>query len=128
MSSVPSDRRYSQTHEWFQAVGNEVTCGITTFAAEQLTDITFVDLPSVGSQVAVGERFGEIESVKATGDLLSYIDGKVIAVNQGLADNPGAVNSDAFGEGWMIKVEITELGALDKLMDAEAYQAMLDQE
>ena len=96
---VPSDRRYSQTHEWFKVDGTTVTIGITQFAADQLTDITYVDLPKVGAAVEGGSHFGEIESVKATGELYTAVTGTVKAVNTRLADEPGLVNSDPFGAG-----------------------------
>jgi len=123
--AVPQDRRFAQTHEWFKVEGNVVTVGITQFAADELTDITYVELPEVGSELTAGERFGEIESVKATSDLYSAVSGKVIAVNERLADEPELVNSDPFGEGWMIKIECSDPSPLEKLMDATAYEQMI---
>lgn len=123
--AVPQDCRYAQTHEWFKLEGNTVTAGITQFAADELTDITYVELPEVGSEVTAGEDFGEIESVKATSDLFCAVSGKVIAVNERLADEPELVNDDPFGEGWMIKIECSDLGPLEKLLDAGAYEKMI---
>jgi glycine cleavage system H protein len=122
---VPSDRRYSQTHEWFKVDGTTVTIGITQFAADQLTDITYVDLPKVGAAVEGGSHFGEIESVKATGELYTAVTGTVKAVNTRLADEPGLVNSDPFGAGWMLKLECRDLTPLAKLLDGPAYDSMI---
>jgi len=124
---VPHDRKYSQTHEWFKADGNVVTMGITQFAADELTDITYVDLPAVGSRVESGAQFGEVESVKATSSLYCAVSGTVQAVNTRLADEPELVNTDPFQNGWMIKVTCEDLGPLDKLMDGGAYERMISQ-
>lgn len=125
MTANPQDRKYSRTHEWFLVEGDLVTIGITRFAADQLTDVTFVELPAVGATVVAGEPFGEIESVKATGSLFTSVSGEVAAVNGRLADEPGLVNSDPFGEGWMIKVRPSDRAPLDPLMDAADYEKML---
>ena len=121
--SVREDCRYAQTHEWFHVDGDTVTVGITKFAADQLTDITYVELPDVGTDYAAGDSFGEIESVKSTSDLYTAVAGSVIAVNEALADQPGLVNEDSQGEGWMIKLKASDLGSLEKLMDAAAYKS-----
>ena len=123
--AVPQDRKYTQTHEWFKVEGNTVTVGISQFAADELTDITYVDLPEVGGEVTAGEDFGEIESVKATSGLFCAVSGKVTAINEELADKPELVNSDPFGQGWMIKIDCSDLSPLDKLMDAAAYERMI---
>jgi len=125
VSANPADRKYSKTHEWFLVEGDVVTIGITKFAADELTDITFVDLPAVGSVVTAGQSFGEIESVKATSEMFSAVGGEVVEVNDELANDPGLINSDSFGAGWMIKVRASDLAGLDQLMDAPAYDAML---
>jgi glycine cleavage system H protein len=122
---VPNDRKYSQTHEWFKVEGNTVTVGITQFAADELTDITFVDLPKVGAPVEGGRHFGEVESVKATSELYCAVSGKVVAVNERLADEPGLLNSDPFNAGWMIKIECRDLGPLSNLLDGPAYDRMV---
>lgn len=124
MSAVPTDRKYSRTHEWFQVEGDVVTIGISQFAADELTDITFVDLPAVGTKLTAGKPFGEIESVKATSDLITSVSGEVIEVNGVLADQPELVNSNPFDRAWMIKVRASDLGMLDGLMDAAAYERM----
>jgi glycine cleavage system H protein len=123
--SVPKDRKYSETHEWYEVKGKVVTLGISQFAADELTDITYVDLPEVGAQVKAGSVVGEIESVKATSELYSMVGGKVVATNEALADKPETINDDAFGAGWILKIEVSDLSPLDALMDAKAYEAKL---
>ena len=120
---APTDRRYLQTHEWHKTDGSTVTIGITQFAADELTDITFVQLPKVGSKVTANKAFGEIESVKATSDLYSGVSGEVIAVNDGLNTKPGLVNEDPYEKGWMIKVKTADAGDYNKLLSPEDYLA-----
>lgn len=119
---VPTDRKYRDTHEWFKLDGNICTIGISQFAADELTDITYVELPKVGAQLKAESTFGEIESVKATGDLYTSVSGKVTAVNPRLGGEPELVNNDPFNEGWMIKVELSDPAELNGLMDAAAYE------
>lgn len=123
--AVPNDRKYSQTHEWFKVEGDTVTVGITQFAADELTDITFVDLPKVGAKVTGGSHFGEIESVKATGELYCAVSGTVTAVNTKLADEPGLLNTDPLEAGWMIRIQCSDLSPLAKLLDGPAYDKMI---
>lgn len=127
MAPAPADRKYSKTHEWFKVDGDVVTIGISQFAADELTDITFVDLPQPGTQITAGKAFGEIESVKATSALYSAVGGEVTEVNGALADQPELVNNNPFDQGWMIKVRVSDLSPLDGLMDADAYNAMVQQ-
>ena len=122
---APTDRKYSKTHEWYLVNGDVVTMGITQHAADELTDITFVDLPAVGTRVGPGEPFGEIESVKATSELFSAVSGVVSDINPVLADNPERVNDDPFGAGWMIKLTADDLAPLEDLLDKAGYEAML---
>jgi glycine cleavage system H protein len=122
---VPSDRKYSQTHEWFKTEGSTVTVGITQFAADELTDITFVDLPKVGTQLEGGRPFGEVESVKATSELYCAVSGKVTAVNARLANEPGLLNSDPLNAGWMLKLDCRDLSPLNNLLDGPAYDKMI---
>ena len=124
---VPNDRKYSQTHEWFKLDGNIVTIGLTQFAADELTDITYVELPEIGGTIEGGSHFGEIESVKATSEMYTAVSGTVTDVNQRLADEPELINNDPFGEGWMLKVECADAGPLDKLMDGPAYDKMISE-
>ena len=119
---IPRDRKYSETHEWYQVEGDVVTVGITEFATNELTDITYVELPQVGSSVQAGESCAEIESVKATADLISAVDGTVEAVNTTLVDRPELVNEDPFGAGWLVKIKAGDLAPLDKLMSADTYE------
>jgi glycine cleavage system H protein len=119
--SVPNDRTYLETHEWHKLEGDVVTIGITKFAADELTDITYVALPKVGQQITAGSRWGEIESVKATADLYSGVSGTVVAVNEELVSNPGLVNSDPYDKGWMIKVKPTDPQQVQSLLSAEQY-------
>jgi glycine cleavage system H protein len=119
--SIPTDRKYLETHEWHQLSGDTVTIGITQAAADELTDITFVSLPKVGAKVQAGKPFGEIESVKATADLMCGVSGTVSAVNEQLAANPGLVNKDPFGQGWMVKVKVANAAELNALLSADDY-------
>jgi len=118
---VPNDYRYLPSHEWHKLEGNSVTIGITQIAADELTDITYVKLPAVGDSVKANSPFGDIESVKATSDLISGVSGTVTAVNEQLSSNPGLVNSDPYGGGWMIKVKATDPTQMNKLLSAADY-------
>src|ERR1043165_7265653 len=115
---APADRRYAETHEWHKAEGDVVTIGITQFAVDELTDITYVDLPAKGKQLAAGKPFGEIESVKATSELYSAVGGEVIETNAALKDDPSLVNQDPYGKGWLMKVK-SPGASLEALMTAE---------
>lgn len=119
--SVPTDRKYLESHEWHKLEGDTVTIGITQIAADELTDITYVSLPAAGTQVSANKAFGEVESVKATSDLYSGVSGTVIAMNEQLRENPGLVNQDPHEAGWMIKVKISNPGEFEKLLPVEEY-------
>lgn len=119
--SAPTDRRYLESHEWHLPQGDVVTIGITQFAADELTDITFVQLPKVGTKVSANKPFGEIESVKATSDLISGVDGEVTAVNDQLGSEPGLVNRAPYAAGWMIKVRVSDPASVNKLLSTEEY-------
>ena len=121
--NIPTDRKYAETHEWFRADGDVVTVGISQFAADELTDITYVEVLEVGTPVEAGKEFGEIESVKATSELISAISGEIIEVNPALADAPELVNEDAYGAAWMAKIKAGDLSPLDGLLDAAAYES-----
>jgi glycine cleavage system H protein len=118
---VPTDRTYLETHEWHKLDGDVVTIGITQIAADELTDVTYVALPKVGDKVTANQRWGEVESVKATADLYSGVSGTVTAVNSELANNPGLVNTDPYNAGWMIKIKPTDAGEVRKLLSSEDY-------
>ncbi len=119
--SAPNDRKYLATHEWHQLSGDVVAIGITQIAADELTDITFVDLPKVGERLAAGQPFGEIESVKATADLMCGVSGTITEVNDALSSNPGLVNQDPYHNAWMIKVRISNPAEYENLLTAEEY-------
>jgi len=122
---APVDRKYSETHEWFLWDDKIVTMGITQHAADELTDITFVDLPEVGKAVTAGDVIGEVESVKATSEIFTAVAGKVVEVNTNLMDHPELVNDDAFDEGWMIRIQTDSADSLQTLMDAKEYKAFV---
>lgn len=122
---VPIDCKYSETHEWYRVSGNIVTLGITQFAANELTDITYVELPSPGTEIGAGEVLGEVESVKATSELLCAVSGTVAEINEALADHPELLNRDAFGAGWIARIQVKDLSPLGSLLDADAYQSVI---
>jgi glycine cleavage system H protein len=118
---TPTDRKYLESHEWHKIAGDTATIGITQIAADELTDITYVSLPKVGAKVTANKPFGEIESVKATSDLISGVTGEVTAVNDAVNKDPGLVNRDPHEAAWMIKVKLTNPAEADKLLSAEDY-------
>ncbi len=122
---VPSDLRYTKDHEWVRVDGDEATVGITEYAAGQLGDIVFVELPEVGRSVAQFAAFGVVESVKAVSDLFAPLTGEVSAANEALAGSPELVNSDPYGEGWMVRLKLAAPDELDELLDAAAYDALI---
>jgi len=119
----PKELRYSKEHEWARIEGNRVRIGITKFAADRLSDIVYVELPSVGAEVKFMEPFGVVESVKAVSDLYAPVSGKVVEINAGLADTPEVLNTDPYNAAWMIVVEPSNRAELDQLLDASAYAA-----
>jgi glycine cleavage system H protein len=122
----PADLKYSAEHEWIRVEGTSGTVGITSFAAEQVGDIVFVELPAVGTEISQGAAFGVIESVKAVSELFAPVSGKVIEVNDALGDSPEGVSDGPYGSGWLIKVELSNPGELDTLMDVSGYIALLN--
>jgi glycine cleavage system H protein len=123
--SVPTDLRYTRDHEWVRVDGDEATVGITQYAADQLGDIVFVELPDAGRALEGAKAFGVVESVKAVSDLFAPVAGEVVATNDALAGGPELVNSDPYGDGWMVKLRITDPTELDDLLDADAYDALV---
>lgn len=122
MSNVPSDLKYTKTHEWVRDEGDGVvTIGITDHAQELLGDLVFVELPDVGATLDVGGDCAVVESVKAASDVYAPLTGEVLEVNETLADAPETINQDAYGDGWMFKLKLADAGELDALMGAEAY-------
>ena len=117
----PDDRRYRETHEWHKLVDGLIVIGISRFAVDELTDITYVEILDPTGSVKAGEPFGEIESVKTTSELYSSVDGKIVEVNQEVIDNPALVNDDPYEKAWLIKVQPDDPGQLDGLMSAADY-------
>ena len=123
--NFPSNIRYTAEHEWIRVEGQEAYVGITDYAQSELGEIVFVDVPTIGEEVAQGEVFGSIEAVKTVSDLNIPVTGEVLAINEELDAQPELVNNDPYGEGWIIKIAVKDLAELDNLMDAEAYQATI---
>jgi glycine cleavage system H protein len=117
----PDDLRYSREHEWVRVDGSSGTIGITSFAANELGDIVFVDLPEVGAMVKQFASFGVVESVKAVSDLYAPVSGEVTAVNEALRESPELLNSEPFGEGWIARLSLADAAELDELLDADGY-------
>jgi len=126
--SFPNELKYSKDHEWVRVEGNKAVSGITSHAAEALGDVVFVELPEVDDSVTAGEAFGSVESVKAVSDVFSPVSGTVVAVNEALLDSPELINSDPYGEGWMIEVEMEDASQLEELLSASDYEAFLKEE
>lgn len=123
--SAPSDLRYTRDHEWIKVDGDQATVGITQYAAEQLGDIVFVELPDTGRDLEVAKPFGVVESVKAVSDLYAPISGAVTSTNDALGKEPELVNSDPYGAGWMIKLTIADPTQIDDLLDGSAYDDLV---
>ena len=119
----PEDLKYTNDHEWVRLEGDEAFVGITDYAQSELGEIVFIDVPTVDETLDKADVFGSIEAVKTVSDLLMPVGGKVLEVNPDLDDQPDLVNSDPYGEGWIIRMEIWDMDSLDELMDAEAYQS-----
>ncbi len=125
----PKELRYSKEHEWAKVEGNRVRIGITKFAADRLSDVVYVELPKVGSQVTFMESFGVVESVKAVSDLYAPVSGTVVEINGALTEKPEVINTDPYGEAWMIVVEPRNLKSeLDQLLDAGAYMTLIGEQ
>jgi glycine cleavage system H protein len=122
---VPPELRYTKDHEWVRVEGDEATVGITAYAAEQLGDIVFVELPDVGRSLEQFATFGVVESVKAVSDLFAPLSGEVAGTNDALAGSPELVNSDPYGQGWMLRLQLTAPDEADELLDSSAYDALI---
>ena len=118
---MPQELKYTKSHEWVLVDGDIATIGITDHAQEELGDVALVLFPEVGRVLQMEEKFGEIESIKAVSDLYAPVSGTIIAVNESLANAPELVNDDAYGEGWMVRISMSNLGELDTLLTAEQY-------
>ena len=123
---VPKQLRYSSDHEWVAVTGNRARVGITDYAQDALGDVVYVQVPTVGTVVGAGETFGEVESTKSVSDVYAPVAGIVVAVNDALADAPEALNSDPYGAGWLCEIEFSDASQIDSLLDASAYQALID--
>lgn len=121
----PDNLRYTKEHEWISLEGNIATIGITDFAQQELGDIVFVDIDSVGSELEADAVFGSVEAVKTVNDLFLPVAGKVLEVNPNLNNEPQKVNTDPYGEGWMIKLEVADIASVESLMTAEEYSALV---
>lgn len=117
----PTDRKYSESHEWHKVDGDTLTLGISRFAVDALTDITYVQMKKVGTKFKAGDVVGEVESVKTTSDIYCFVGGEVTEVNAALGDNPGLINEDPYGKGWLLKAKISDPAGLSKLVDGAAY-------
>lgn len=121
----PADLKYDREHEWVRVEGDTAVIGISDFAQDQLGEVVYVDLPSVHDEIAAGETFGEIESVKSVSELYAPVSGEVIEVNDDLDGSPETVNSDPYGAGWMIKIRMSDASQADQLMSAEDYESFV---
>lgn len=126
---IPEELRYTEEHEWVASrAENTVRVGITDYAQEQLGDVVFVQLPEVGHTVSAGDTFGEVESTKSVSDLYSPLDGEVVAINDALVQSPESINTDPYGEGWMVELRLNDPEALESLLDADGYKALVEKE
>ncbi|MEN9978570.1 MAG: hypothetical protein RLZZ569_1195 [Bacteroidota bacterium] len=123
--SIPANLKYTKDHEWVSVEGDVATIGITDFAQSELGDIVYVEIETVGETIAQEEVFGSVEAVKTVSDLFMPVSGEIIEFNEGLEADPEAVNKDAYGAGWMIKVKMSNPAEVDALLDAAAYQALI---
>ena len=124
----PINLKYTKKHEWLKVEGNKAIIGITDYAQHALGDVVFVELPKIGDSLELGKSFGVVESVKAVSDIYAPVAGTITAVNEAILDAPETVNLDAFGEAWMVEVELTDLSQLDDLLNAAQYEAFLQEE
>ncbi len=123
--NVPDELKYTSEHEWIRVEGDEIIVGVSDFAQGELGDVVFIEIETEGEQLAKGETFGTVEAVKTVSDMYMPVDGEIIAVNPALEDNPELVNSDPFGEGWMVRIRPSDPNQIDELLDAAAYKALI---
>ncbi len=119
----PADRQYSESHEWHKVEGDTLTLGLTQFAVDALTDVTYVEMKKPGTKFKAGDNIGEVESVKTTSDIYCAVAGEVTEVNAALSDDPGLLNKDPYGKGWLAKIKITDKSGLATLMDSKTYDS-----
>ena len=126
--SYPDDLRYHPEHDWARVEGDEATFGITWYAQDALGEVVFYEPPEVGSQASKDEAYAEVESVKAVSDVYAPLSGEIVAVNETIAEKPELLNEDPYGDGWLVRVKLSDATDADQLMDASAYRAMLAEE
>lgn len=124
----PKELKYDREHEWVRVEGGLAVIGISQFAQDQLGEVVYVDLPSAGDTLSAGDAFGEVESVKSVSELFSPVSGEIVDVNAALSDAPETVNEDPYGDGWMIKVRMSDAAEVDNLMSADEYEAFITEE
>jgi len=124
--NIPADLRYSSDHEWIRVDGDSVTIGITEYAQDALGDVVFVDVPELGTAVATGDSFTEVESTKSVSDIYAPVSGTLDKVNTALDDQPELLNTDPYGEGWICSIAMSDASELDKLLDADGYRALTE--
>jgi glycine cleavage system H protein len=122
MANIPDDLHYSKDHEWVRAEGNVAVVGITDYAQDSLGDVVYCELPKVGDEFAANESFGSVESVKAVSEVFSPVSGEIVGINETLSDTPEKVNQEPYGEGWMIRVQMSNPGEIDSLLTAAEYE------
>jgi glycine cleavage system H protein len=123
--TYPDDLRYHEEHDWARIDGDTATFGVTWYAQDQLGEVVFFELPDVGAKVAKNEAYAEVESVKAVSDVYAPLSGEILEVNGALSDAPEKINDDPYGDGWLVKVRLSDQSELDELMDVEAYRSSL---
>jgi glycine cleavage system H protein len=123
--NIPSDLKYTKDHEWIKIEGDQITVGITDFAQSELGDIVYVEVETLDETLEAEEVFGTVEAVKTVSDLFLPVSGEIVAFNEALEDEPEKVNSDPYGEGWMVKVKVTDVSQLESLMSADDYKALI---
>lgn len=124
--NIPDSLKYTNDHEWVKVDGNEALIGITEFAQKELGDIVFIEVETEGESLGAGEAFGTIEAVKTVSDMFMPVAGEVLAFNEELEANPEIVNKDPYGEGWVIRIKIDNLGDLENLLDADSYKELIE--
>ena len=123
---IPDDLMYSKDHEWVRLIGSVARVGITDYAQDALGDVVFVQLPNAGQSVEAGSSCSEVESTKSVSDIYVPVSGKIIAVNQALSESPGLINSDPYGDGWIMEIEVTDTASVAGLMDASSYKQLVE--
>ena len=124
-ASYPDDLKYHTEHDWARIEGDTAVLGITWYAQDQLGEVVFFDPPAVGTAITAGSPYAEVESVKAVSDVIAPLSGEIVEVNEGLKDSPEQINEDSYGEGWLVKIKLSDASEADSLMDADAYRESL---